>query len=74
MVYSSYYGVMTTTDLVQHIAAIRKQPGFHPDFDELIDASAVTSFDVPSDDVRELASNDSPFMSMPNGCWLRRRI
>ena len=61
MVYSSYYGDMTTTDLVQHIAAIRKHADFNPDFDELIDASGVTSFDVPSDDVRELASRDSPF-------------
>ena len=61
MVYSSYYGDMTTTDLVQHIAAIRKHPDFNPDFDELIDATGVTSFDVSSDDVRELASHDSPF-------------
>ncbi len=61
MVYSSYYGDMTTTDLVQHIAAIRKHPDFNPDFDELIDASGVKSFDVPSDDVRELASHESPF-------------
>jgi hypothetical protein len=61
MVYSSYYGDMTTTDLVQHIASIRKHPDFNPDFDELIDATAVSSFDVPSDDVRELASHDSPF-------------
>ena len=61
MVYSSYYGDMTTTDLVQHIASIRKHPDFDPDFDELIDASGVTSFEVPSDDVRELASHDSPF-------------
>ena len=61
MVYSTYYGDMTTTDLVEHIAAIRKHPDFNADFDELIDASGVTSFDVPSDDVRELASHDSPF-------------
>jgi hypothetical protein len=61
IVYSSYYGDMSTADLVQHIAAIRKHPAFNPDFDELIDASEVTSFDVPSDDVRELASRDSPF-------------
>lgn len=61
IVYSSYYGDMTTTDLTQHIAAIRKHADFNPDFDELIDASGVTSFDVPSDDVRELASHDSPF-------------
>lgn len=61
MVFSSYYGEMTTTDLVQHIARIRKHPDFNPDFDELIDASGVTSFEVPSYDVRELASHDSPF-------------
>ena len=61
VVYSTYYGDMTTTDLVQHIAAIRKHPDFNPDFDELIDASGVTSFDIPSDDVRELASRESPF-------------
>ena len=61
IVYSTYYGDMTTTDLVQHIAAIRKHPDFDPDFDELIDASGVTAFDVPSDDVRELASRESPF-------------
>ncbi|HKT23898.1 MAG TPA: hypothetical protein VJR04_04815 [Terriglobales bacterium] len=61
IVYSTYYGDMTTTDLVQHIAAIRKHPDFNPDFDELIDASGVRSFDVPSDDVRELASRESPF-------------
>lgn len=61
MVYSTYYGDMATADLVQHIAAIRKHPDFNPDFDELIDASGVRSFDVPSDDVRELASRDSPF-------------
>jgi hypothetical protein len=61
MVYSSYYGDMTTTDLVQHIAAIRTHPKFDPNFDELIDATEVKSFDVPSDDVRELASHESPF-------------
>jgi len=61
MVYSTYYGDMATADLVQHIATIRKHPDFNPDFDELIDASGVRSFDVPSDDVRELASRDSPF-------------
>jgi len=61
MVYSSYYGDITTSELVQHIAAIRKHPDFNPDFDELIDATGVRSFDVASDDVRELASHESPF-------------
>ena len=61
IVYSTFYGDMTTKDLVQHIAAIRKHPDFNPDFDELIDASGVRSFDVPSEDVRELASQKSPF-------------
>jgi len=65
MVYSVFYCDMTTTDMVQHIAAIRGHPDFNPDFDELIDASGVSSFDIPSDDVRELASHDSPFHASP---------
>src|SRR5712675_2664599 len=61
IVYSTLSGNIETEDLVSQIAAIRAHPQFDPEFSELIDASAVTSFNVSSADVRRLAGRDSTF-------------
>jgi hypothetical protein len=61
IVYSTLSGDIETEDLVRQVAAIRAHPQFDPEFNELIDASAVTSFNVSSEDVRRLADQDSSF-------------
>jgi hypothetical protein len=61
IVYSTLSGTIETEDLIRQVAAIRAHPQFNPEFNELIDASAVTSFNVSSEDVRRLASRDSTF-------------
>jgi hypothetical protein len=74
MVYPSYYGDMITTDLVRHIAAIGKHPDFNPDFDELIEATGVTSFQVPSDHVRGWLPSIVHFMRMRGESLPQRKI
>jgi len=61
IVYSTFYGEVNTAELIEQVAAIRRHQDFDPQFRELIDASKVTSFDVSSDDVRDLAVEDAPF-------------
>ena len=61
IVYSTFYGDVDTAELVEQVAAIRRHSDFDPQFRELIDASNVTSFDVSSDEVRDLAIQPAPF-------------
>src|SRR5579859_437211 len=61
IVYSTFYGRVNTAELVEQVAAIRRHPDFDPQFRELIDASQITSFDVSSEEVRDLAVEDAPF-------------
>jgi hypothetical protein len=61
VVYSTLSGKLGTADLVRHIAAIREHPDFDPFFNELIDATEVTSLDIPSADIQAFAMQDSPF-------------
>ena len=61
IVYSTLSGDIETEDLVRQVAAIRAHPQFNPEFNELIDLSAVTSLNVSSEDVRRLAVRDSSF-------------
>jgi hypothetical protein len=61
IVYSTFYGEVDTPELIEQVAAIRRHPDFNPQFRELIDASNVTSFEVSSDEVRDLAIREAPF-------------
>jgi hypothetical protein len=61
IVYSTLSGDIETEDLIRQVAAIRAHPQFNPEFNELIDLTAVTSFNVSSDDVHRLAGRDSSF-------------
>ena len=61
IVYSTLSGNIELDDLIRQVAAIRAHPQFDPEFNELIDLSAVTSFNVSSEDVRRLAGRDSSF-------------
>lgn len=61
IVYSTLSGDIGTEDLLRQVAAIRAHPEFNPEFSELIDLTAVTSFNVSSDDVCRLAGRDSSF-------------
>lgn len=61
VVYSTLYGELRPPDLVRHIAEIREHPDFNPFFSELVDATQVTSLDLPSGDIQRFAMQDSPF-------------
>jgi hypothetical protein len=61
IVYSTFHGKIETADLLNHIAAMKAHPHFHPEYNELVDVSGVTAFDVPTEDLRELAMENSPF-------------
>jgi hypothetical protein len=61
VVYSTLSGKIGTPDLIRHIAAIREHPDFDPFFNELIDATEVTSLDVSSEDIQAFAMQASPF-------------
>jgi hypothetical protein len=61
IVYSTFRGKIETAELVNHIAALKAHPCFRPDYNELVDVSGVTAFDVPTEDLRELAMENSPF-------------
>jgi len=61
MVYSTFHGKVETADLVKHIRAIKAHPLFNPEFNELIDVSGVTAFNVASEELRSLAMENSPF-------------
>ena len=61
VVYSTLYGELRTPDLVHHIAEIREHPDLNPFFSELVDATEVTSLNLPSGDIQRFAMQESPF-------------
>jgi hypothetical protein len=62
MVYSTLFGDVAASDLMQHIASIRAHPDFDPSFNELVDATQLALINLSSEDVRAFALQESPFL------------
>jgi hypothetical protein len=60
VVYSLFSGVFTDADVWQLIDALRKNPEYDPDFDELIDCSAVTENRVTAATLGSVQSSSIP--------------
>jgi hypothetical protein len=56
LVLSSGSGILTKLDLVMHMQQFLNDPDFDPKFSQLADFSEVSGFDLPGEDVRELAN------------------
>jgi hypothetical protein len=60
IVYSLFSGIFTDTDVWQLIDRLRKDPEYDPDFDELIDCSAVTENRVTAGTLGAVESSSKP--------------
>ncbi|HWF04412.1 MAG TPA: hypothetical protein VHA06_12030 [Candidatus Angelobacter sp.] len=58
--YSLFSGIFTDADVWQLIDALKKNPEYDPDFDELIDCSAVTENRVTAATLGSVQSSSKP--------------
>jgi hypothetical protein len=60
LVRTSFTGILTVDDLLTHIAELRADPAFNPQFSEIIDASQVEDVPLGYEELKRLAPMD-PF-------------
>jgi hypothetical protein len=60
LVRTSITGILTPEDLVTHIAELRADPSFNPQFSEIVDASQVEDVPLGYEDLKRLTPMD-PF-------------
>jgi hypothetical protein len=56
LVISSAWNRVTFAEVVQHQDQLKTDPAFDPDFNQLVDATAVTGVDASMDEVKRAAS------------------
>lgn len=57
-VFSFGTGVFSLADAVGHMDRLSSDPLFHPDFNQIIDFTALTAVDLTPDQIRELAKRN----------------
>ncbi len=55
VVFSKGIGVFTYADFTEHMARMKADPAFRPEFNQLVDCRAMTSFDLTGAQVNEIA-------------------
>jgi hypothetical protein len=61
VVYSTFFGVVTDQEFLEHRETIMSHPDFRPHFDEIVDLTMVTDFRVSPAAMQELAGKQSLF-------------
>ncbi len=56
VVFSRGTGVFTYAEFLEHMARMRADPQFRPDFDQLVDCRETTGFELTGDQVADLAA------------------
>ena len=56
LVISTAWGSVTFAEVMNHQDQLRSDPAFDPNFDQLVDATAVTAVDASTDEVKRAAS------------------
>lgn len=59
IVYSSFYGRVTDTEMLSHRSAIASDPSFNPEFSEIVDLTEVTEVSVTEKTLATLAAAQS---------------
>lgn len=55
LVITTAFGAVIFDEVKAHQDALLKDPNFHPEYDQLIDATGMISFDLSADEVRTVA-------------------
>ena len=63
VVYSTFFGVVTDQELLEHSKTIAEHSNFRPEFDEIADLTMVIELRVTPAVLRELASRESVFQN-----------
>lgn len=59
LVYSSFHGKVTGDELLRHRGTIAADPDFSPDFDEIVDFTAVNEIQVNKETIATMAESQS---------------
>ena len=63
VVYSTFFGIVTDQEMLEHSKTIAEHPNFRPEFDEIADLTMVTELRVTRAALQELASRESVFQN-----------
>jgi hypothetical protein len=61
VVYSTFFGVVTDQEFLEHRQTIMSHPDFRSHYDEIVDLTMVTDFQVSPAGMQELAGKESLF-------------
>jgi uncharacterized integral membrane protein len=61
VVYSAFYGKIDDAEIAGHRSAIAADPDFNPDFNEIVDFTAVTAAEISESTLVAMAANPSLF-------------
>ena len=62
VVYSTFFGVVTDQDFLEHRQTIMSHPDFRTHYDEIVDLTMVVDFNVSPAAMQELAGKESLFL------------
>lgn len=70
LVISTAWGRVTFSEGREHQERLKNDPDFHSDFNQFLDATAVTTLDISSDEARILAGTSPHFSPSSRRAWV----
>jgi hypothetical protein len=70
LVVSTAWGRVTFAEARAHQERLRHDPDFHPEFNQLLDATAVTALDISSEEAQTIGRNSPHFSAMSRRAWV----
>jgi hypothetical protein len=70
LVISTGWDRVTFVEVREHQERLKTDPDFRPEFNQLLDATAVTALDISSGEARTLARNSPPFSGSSRRAWV----
>jgi hypothetical protein len=70
LVVSTAWGRVTFAEARAHQERLRDDPDFHSEFDQFLDATAVTALDISIDEAQTIARNSPHFSASSRRAWV----
>lgn len=69
-VISTAWGRVTFAEARAHQERLRGDPDFHPEFNQFLDATAVTALDISSEEAKTIGRNSPHFSASSRRAWV----
>ena len=70
LVITTAWDRVTFAEARAHQEQLKHDPDFHPDFNQFLDATAVTALDISAEEARTIARNSPHFSASSRRAWI----